>query len=132
MTELKSLLRRSVDRVEPGAGSRCGALSTCCTSLIHCDLTLWYITDTPCTCNQRFRTCGSHELDTRHSLLSNFIFVRPASLYCEEYVYIQSALGLCMNWRCSQGLTTLPPSCVDRLEISEPHPSGTLRACPGL
>ena len=30
------------------------------------------------------------------------------------------------------GLTTLPPSCVDRLEIWEPQPPGTLRACPGL
>ena len=30
------------------------------------------------------------------------------------------------------GLTTLPPSCVYFLEIWEPQPSGTLRACPGL
>jgi len=30
------------------------------------------------------------------------------------------------------GLTTLPPSCVDCLEIWEPQPPGTLRACPGL
>ena len=29
------------------------------------------------------------------------------------------------------GLTTLPPSCADCLEIREPQPSGTLRACPG-
>jgi hypothetical protein len=29
-------------------------------------------------------------------------------------------------------LTTLPPSCPDCLEIWGPHPSGTLRACPGL
>ena len=29
-------------------------------------------------------------------------------------------------------LTTLPPSCVDCLEIWEPQPPGTLRACPGL
>jgi hypothetical protein len=28
--------------------------------------------------------------------------------------------------------TTLPPSCADCLEIWEPEPSGTLRACPGL
>ena len=88
MTELESLLWRSADRVEPGAGSRWCALSTCCTSLIHSDLTLWYITDRPCTCNQGFRTCGSHVLATRYSLLSNFIFARPSSLYCEEYVYI--------------------------------------------
>ena len=30
------------------------------------------------------------------------------------------------------GLTTLPPSCVDCLEIWEPQPPGTLRACPRL
>jgi len=30
------------------------------------------------------------------------------------------------------GLTTLPPSCADCLEIWETQPPGTLRACPGL
>ena len=30
------------------------------------------------------------------------------------------------------GLTTLPRSCADCLEIWEPQPLGTLRACPGL
>ena len=30
------------------------------------------------------------------------------------------------------GLTTLPPSCADSLEVWEPQSSGTLRACPGL
>jgi len=30
------------------------------------------------------------------------------------------------------GLTNLPPSCADCLEIWEPQPPGTLRACPGL
>jgi hypothetical protein len=30
------------------------------------------------------------------------------------------------------GLTTLPPSCADFLEIWEPQPPGTLRACPGV
>ena len=30
------------------------------------------------------------------------------------------------------GLTTLPPSCSDCLEIWEPHPPGTLRVCPSL
>ena len=29
------------------------------------------------------------------------------------------------------GLTTLPPSCADCLEICEPQPPVTLRACPG-
>jgi hypothetical protein len=30
------------------------------------------------------------------------------------------------------GLTTLPHSCADCLEIWEPQPLGTLRVCPGL
>ena len=30
------------------------------------------------------------------------------------------------------GLTTLPPSCVDCLEVWEPHPPVTLRVCTGL
>ena len=30
------------------------------------------------------------------------------------------------------GLTTLPPSCADCLEIWESQPPGTLWACPGL
>jgi len=30
------------------------------------------------------------------------------------------------------GLTTLPPSCADCLEIWEPQPPGTLTASPGL
>ena len=30
------------------------------------------------------------------------------------------------------GLTNLPPSCADCLEIWEPQPPGNLRACPGL
>jgi hypothetical protein len=30
------------------------------------------------------------------------------------------------------GLTTLPPSCTDFLEIWDIQPPGTLRACPGI
>jgi len=30
------------------------------------------------------------------------------------------------------GLTTLPPSCANCLEIWEPQPPGTVWACPGL
>jgi len=30
------------------------------------------------------------------------------------------------------GLTTVPSSCAGGLEIGEPQPPGTLRACPGL
>jgi len=33
--------------------------------------------------------------------------------------------------RCVE-LTTSAPSCADCLEIWEPHPPGTIRACPGL
>jgi len=31
-----------------------------------------------------------------------------------------------------KGLNALPPSCADCLEIWDPQPPGTLRACPGL
>ena len=47
-------------------------------------------------------------LGKRHSLLSQFCFisiVRPASLYCEEYVYIDTyltAYRLHLNYRCYQ------------------------------
>jgi hypothetical protein len=30
------------------------------------------------------------------------------------------------------GLTTLPPSCVDYLEMWDSQPAGTLKVCPGL
>ena len=43
----------------------------------------------------------------------------------KEY-FLGSKSGRCV------GLTTLPPSCADCLEIWEPQPPGTLRACPGL
>ena len=43
----------------------------------------------------------------------------------QEYL-LRSKSGRCV------GLTTLPPSCADCLEIWEPQASGTLRACPGL
>ena len=35
------------------------------------------------------------------------------------------------GWRCV-GLTTLPPSCYNCLEIWKPQLSGTISACPGL
>jgi len=37
----------------------------------------------------------------------------------------------CKGGRCV-GMTILPPSCVDCLEIWEPKPPGTLRTCSGL
>ena len=43
----------------------------------------------------------------------------------QEY-FLGGKGGLCVE------LTTLPPSCADCLEIWEPQPPGTLRACPGL
>jgi hypothetical protein len=43
----------------------------------------------------------------------------------------KSPLPLLPGDRCV-GLTTLPPSCADCLEIWEPQPPGTLRVCPGL
>jgi hypothetical protein len=36
------------------------------------------------------------------------------------------------NSSCCAGLTTLPPLCADCLEIWEPRPPGTLRACKGI
>ena len=49
---------------------------------------------------------------------------------CNRNEYQEYSLG-CKGGRCV-GLTTLPPSCADCLEIWEPQPPGTLRACPGL
>jgi len=43
----------------------------------------------------------------------------------QEY-FLRGKGGRCV------GLTTLPPSCADCLEIWESQPPGTLRACPGL
>jgi len=43
----------------------------------------------------------------------------------QEY-FLVSKGGWCL------GLRGLPPSCADCLEIWEPQPPGTLRACPGL
>ena len=41
-------------------------------------------------------------------------------------IFLGSKSGWCI------GLTTLPPSCAYCLEIREPKPLGTLRACPGI
>ena len=37
-----------------------------------------------------------------------------------------------ISWGVKVGLTILPPSCTDCLEIWEPQPTGTLKVCPGL
>ena len=47
---------------------------------------------------------------------------------CQEY-FLGGGVG--KGGRCV-GLTSLPASCADCLEILEPQPPGTLRACPGL
>jgi hypothetical protein len=44
----------------------------------------------------------------------------------QEYFLQRGKGGRCV------GLTTLPPSCADCLEIWEPQRPGTLRACPGI
>jgi len=55
-------------------------------------------------------------------------FVLCTSCYRNEYhEYFLGGKG----GRC-KGLTTLPLSCADCLEIYEPQPPGILRACPGL
>ena len=43
----------------------------------------------------------------------------------QEY-FLEGKGGRCV------GLTTLPPSCADCLEIGDPQTAGTLRSCPGL
>ena len=51
-----------------------------------------------------------------------------------KYLYVSKLwfrTVLVKSGRCL-GLTTLPPSCADCLEIWEPQPPGTLWACPGL
>jgi len=53
--------------------------------------------------------------------------VNPASNRNENQEYF---LGGKDSWYV--GLTTLPLSCADCLEIWEPQPPGTLRGCPGL
>jgi hypothetical protein len=49
---------------------------------------------------------------------------------CNRNEYQEYFLGY-KGGRCV-GLTTFPLSCADCLEIWEPQPPGTLRACPGL
>ena len=65
-------------------------------------------------CEEHYRTFYGHGVDT-------------ASNRNEYQKYFLEGKG----GRCVE-LTTLPPSCADYLEIWEPQPPGTLRACPGL
>jgi len=57
----------------------------------------------------------------------SLIGVDSASYRKEYHEYFLWGKGSRCLW-----LTTLPPSCADCLEIWEPEPSGTLRACPSL
>ena len=81
---------------------------------------------------------------------SLFICLPPASVFStthlqQFYMYFMRDLDIVLSnrneyqefflggkgGRCV-GLTTLPPSCAECLEIWEPHPPETLGACPGL
>jgi hypothetical protein len=59
------------------------------------------------------------------------LLVKPEIL--TSYIYEPTFGNACWGkgGRCV-GLTTLPPSCADCLEIWEPQPPGTLMACQGL
>jgi hypothetical protein len=70
-----------------------------------------------------------------------YIYIAPCKARNFNVVYIwtyvlqrwKPSLSICctMRGRCV-GLATLPPSCADWLEIWEPQPPGTPRACPSL
>jgi len=51
---------------------------------------------------------------------------QPPTEMCNKNISLGDKGGRCV------GLTTLPPSCADFLEIREPQPAGTLKTCPGL
>jgi hypothetical protein len=55
--------------------------------------------------------------------------VDPASNRNEFQVYLLGGWAVKGGWRV--GLTTLPATCADCLEIWEPRPSGTLGSCAG-
>jgi hypothetical protein len=59
----------------------------------------------------------------------NFALYQAVKAQTGVELYIHSFFYLSCRY---VGLTTLPPSCSDCLEIWESLPSGTLRACPGL
>ena len=65
---------------------------------------------------------------TVHPVVSRYTdWATRSTNRCEYQDYFLGGKG----GRCV-GLTTLPPSCADYLEIWEPQPSRTLRTCPGL
>jgi hypothetical protein len=70
---------------------------------------------------------GVTGISHRHNPSGRTIVVNSASNRNEYQGYFLGGKGS----RCV-GLTTLPPSWADYLEIWEPQPLGTLRDCPGL
>jgi hypothetical protein len=63
-----------------------------------------------------------------YSYIPSFLSIDRLSHNTNEY---QKRLQRGEGGRCL-GLTTLPPSCADCLEICDPQPSGTFGVCPGL
>ena len=70
-------------------------------------------------------------------IIRNFYWHNPScrtmALGSTQHLTEMSTRNISLGGKGSRciGLTTLPPSCADCLEIWEPQPSGTLRACPG-
>ena len=97
------------------------------TSSLQVCFTLWIFRTLFC---YRLRRCAALQAGRsriRFPMLSLEFFIDSTSNRNEYQEYF---LG-CKVSRCV-GLTTLPPSCPDCLEIWEPQPPGTLRACPDL
>ena len=85
-----------------------------------------------------FRETRSKTQGARCGVIGVFIdIILPAALWpwgfdsaSNRSEYQEYFLGGKGGWRV--GLTTLPRSCAECLEIWESEPLGTLRACPGL
>jgi hypothetical protein len=74
----------------------------------------------------RYKSEGRGFIDIIHPARTMALgSTQPIKNEYQEY-FLGDKGGRCL------GLTTLPPSCADCLEICEPQPPGTLRACPGL
>ena len=81
----------------------------------------------------------ARRLQVRFAMVSSEFFI---DIFLPAALWPWVRLGLWQKWvpgmfpagKCGWcvGLTILPPSCSDCLDIWEPQPPGTLRACPGL